>query len=809
MNKVTVICFFFFLLFRFRLEFYQQFQALRYAVEEINRSSDLLPNVTLGFYVYDSCSVLKSELQGTFWMLTGLTQEMPNYSCNESPLSAIIGHSKSTFSILMAHILGLYKFPQISYYSTSSLLSDRTQFPTFFRTVPSDVFQSKGLGQLVLHFKWTWVGLIASDDDYGYEALQVIKEEIIESGACIAYTIYIATNQKNQNMPSIVKLISKSTANVIIVFAVDVFLIPLLDEMLEQNVTGKTFIASDAWSISNILTEMKYSTMLSGAIGFAFHSSEIQGFQEYLNSLNPLEPPGIDWSKMLWEEIFNCKFSDYTNLSNILNNQENICTGKENLEHVQNSYNDVSNLRASYNIYTAVYLIAKALDDLSHCQGLTGPFSGGKCSDIKNIQSQEVLYYIKKVRVKMNNQREVYFDKDGNPPAVYDIVNWQPGSDGTMKQVKLGSYDTLNPTENVFSLNTSLILWGTINQETPLSVCSQSCPVGFKKILKREEPVCCFHCVPCSQGEISNKTDSTDCWKCPWEMWPGSEQDRCVSKPVEFLSYVEPLGITLAVTTVFSSLVPITIFYLFICYKSTPLVRANNYSVSCILLVSLSFCFLSALGFIGYPEPQKCLLRQAAFGLIFTLCVSCILAKTIIVVFAFMATKPGSSLKKWTTPRVPYMIIVNCTFAQFLLCVIWLSLSPPFPQYNIEAKPGIIVVECNENSQFAFWCMLGYLGFLSTVSFTVAFLARRLPDNFNEAKFITFSMLAFLSVWVYFIPASLSAQGKYTVSMEIFAVLTSSWAIVVCMFLPKCFIILFRPNMNSRENIMGKSTGRK
>eukprot|EP00079_Xenopus_tropicalis_P023380 XP_012815746.1 PREDICTED: vomeronasal type-2 receptor 26-like [Xenopus tropicalis] len=516
----------------FRLEFYQQFQALRYVVEEINRSPDLLPNITLGFYVYDSCSVLKSELQGTLWMLTGLTQEIPNYRCRDSPLAAIIGHSKSTFSILMAHILGLYKFPQ-------------------------------------------------------------------------------------------------------------------------------------------------------------------------------------------------------------------------------------------------------------------------------------VLYYIKKVRVKMSNQREVYFDKDGNPPAVYDIVNWQPGSDGTLKQVKLGSYDTLNSTGNVFSLNTSLIWWGTVNQETPLSVCSQSCPVGFKKVMEKEEPVCCFQCVPCSQGEISNQTDSIDCWKCPWDMWPSGARDRCISKPVEFLSYVEPLGITLAATSVFSSLVPISIFYLFIHYKSTPIVRANNYSVSCILLVSLSFCFLCALAFIGYPQPEKCLLRQAAFGLVFTLCVSCILAKTVIVVFAFMATKPGSSLKKWTTPRVPYMIITICTFVQFLLCVIWLSASPPFPQYNIEAKPGIIVVECNENSQFAFWCMLGYLGFLASVSFTVAFLARRLPDNFNEAKLITFSMLAFLSVWVYFIPASLSAQGMYTVAMEIFAVLTSSWALVVCMFLPKCFIILFRPNMNSRENIMSKSTDTK
>ncbi|OCT90641.1 hypothetical protein XELAEV_18019258mg [Xenopus laevis] len=304
-------------------------------------------------------------------------------------------------------------------------------------------------------------------------------------------------------------------------------------------------------------------------------------------------------------------------------------------------------------------------------------------------------------------------------------------------------------------------------------------------------------------------TDSFECWSCPWDTWPNNKRDRCFPKPTEFLSYNDPLGITMAATSSFSSVVPVFIFQLFIQYKSTPIVRANNFHVSCILLVSLSLCFLCALAFIGYPQPEKCLLRQAAFGLVFALCVSCILAKTIIVVFAFKATKPGSNLKKWTTPYVPYMIIVICTLIQFILCIFWLSVSPPFPQYNIEAKPGIIVVECNENSPFAFWCMLGYLGFLASVSFTVAFLARRLPDNFNEAKLITFSTLAFLSVWVYFIPASLSAQGTYTVSMEVFAILISSWALVACMFFPKCFIILFKPNMNSKENLMGKNINRK
>ncbi|XP_063302492.1 vomeronasal type-2 receptor 26-like [Pelobates fuscus] len=344
-------------------------------------------------------------------------------------------------------------------------------------------------------------------------------------------------------------------------------------------------------------------------------------------------------------------------------------------------------------------------------------------------------------------------------------------------------------------------------KEVPVSVCSQSCPPGSRRVGRKGEPVCCFQCVPCPQGEISNQTDSVDCFKCPWNQWPNLQKNRCLQKTIEFLSHEEALGATLTAFSVFSSIIPIHIFGLFFRYKNTPIVKANNYNLSCLLLVSLCFCFLSSLAFIGYPMPEKCLLRQPAFGMFFTLCVSCILAKTIMVVFAFMATKPGSSLKKWTKPKVAYMIVVFSSFLQFLLCTSWLLCATPFPEHNTQMQSGTIIVECNEGSNTAFWCMLGYLGFLATISFIVAFLSRRLPDSFNEAKFITFSLLAFLSGWVSYIPASLSARGKYTVAMEIFAILSSSWALVACTFVPKCFIILFRPYLNSKEQLMGNTRG--
>ncbi|XP_078524888.1 vomeronasal type-2 receptor 26-like [Lissotriton helveticus] len=346
----------------------------------------------------------------------------------------------------------------------------------------------------------------------------------------------------------------------------------------------------------------------------------------------------------------------------------------------------------------------------------------------------------------------------------------------------------------------------TASRAVPVSVCSKSCMPGFRKAAKEGEPVCCFLCFPCPPGEISNQTGSTDCFKCPWDQWPNARQDECILKTTEFLSFDEPLGACLTAICMFSSLIPLGILHLFVLYRNTPIVKANNRSLSYLLLLSLSLCFLSSLAFIGYPTAEKCLLRQASFGIIFALCVSCILSKTIMVVIAFNATKPNSDLKRWVGPKLSYLVICVCTLIQVLLCLSWLILSHPFTENNIHTLPGKIIIECNEGSQTAFWCMLGYLGLLATNSFIVAFLARNLPDSFNEAKFITFSMLAFLSVWLSFIPAYLSTKGKYMVAMEVFAILTSSSALVSCIFIPKCYIILWRPHMNTKEYLMGKTT---
>ncbi|XP_075715684.1 extracellular calcium-sensing receptor-like [Rhinoderma darwinii] len=781
-----------------------------YAIEEINGNDLLLPNITLGFQLFDTCAHMSRALWETFISLTGADKSIPNFQYEEMVPLAIIGDPLSLLSIAMAAILGVYRYPQVSYAASINSLSDRSLYPSFFRTVPSDDKQSQALAKLVSFMGWKWVGLLSLNNDYGILGSQILKDKLQKLGVCIAYHETFGQGTSFAKLQAIANIIVQSSAKVIILFSRDPQINQLMELLLERKDVERVWLASNGWSNSPLLSIARYSRLLTGTIGFILHEVDMLGFKEFLLGLHPsaLLPQDIFIEKF-WELVLDCR---WPNSPSSEDNKTRWCTGEEKLQSYMNSkyvYN-FNDFRMPYTVYNAVYSVAHAIHNLIFpCALDQKSTTHEKCGDLANIKPWQVFHHLKRVYLKNRMGEEMFFDANGNPPTDYDILNWHRNSDGAIKLVTIGRYNLRETKENELSINITAIRWITSGKEVPSSVCSESCSPGFRKAAREGQPICCYDCVPCSEGEISNQTDSSNCFPCAVERWPNNNKTMCLPKDIEFLSYWEPLGVILTATVVFCTFTSLGVLCLFVKYRETAIVKANNSDLSYCLLVSLFLSFLCSLLFIGEPKRITCLFRQAAFGVIFVVCVSCIFAKTLMVIIAFRATKPGSNMRKWLGPKVPAVVIVICTCIQVSICVSWILFCPPFPEKNFKTKAGVIIFQCNECSDVLLWSMLGYMAFLAGVSFIVAFLARNLPDSFNEAKWITFSMVIFLSVWISFVPAYLSTQGKFMVAVEVFGIISSSAGILSCFFFPKCYIILLRPDLNTRQSLLAKATPQK
>ncbi|XP_059932170.1 extracellular calcium-sensing receptor-like [Gadus macrocephalus] len=748
--------------------------AMEFAVEEINRNPLILPGVKLNYRIFDDCSLHPWVLHGAFSLVGGETERGQSV-----PL--IIGGASSTTAIILSRTLASLSVPIISPLASCPCLSDRHRFPNFFRTIPSDVYQAKTMARLAILFHWTWIGAVIANNDYGRLAIQAFQEEIEGSGVCLAFSEYLNRETFEEDARRAATTIQHSTVRVILIFTWYTNVRELFLQLTKRNVTDRQFLASEAWSTSSdLLQDVAILNVATGVLGVAIRSARIPGFKSFLQGLKPSNRPGDLFLREFWEKEFG---------------------GRETLQGVQNIFTDTAHLRAAYNTYLAVYAAAHALHSLLSCPDKDSSPSGNSstCSSPYNITQKELLEHLNKVNFTTPNGEEFFF-QGADIPAAYDLVNWKTSPDGSLKLVLIGRVDGLE-----LHLNKTSIQWTTGTSQVPISVCSESCPAGTRRANKKGEPVCCFDCVPCTDGEVSNETGSHQCRRCPVEFWSNTGNTACIPRKVDFLSFNETMGIVLTTGAVSGVVVTTAVFVIFLCYHNTPVVRANNSELSFLLLLSLKLCFLCALVFIGRPSVWSCRLQQAAFGISFVLCVSCLKVKTIVVLAAFRSARPGAGgLMKWFGPGQQRGSVCFFTSIQVIICTIWLSFSTPIPHHNLGFQGSTVNLECAMNSVVGFAVVLGYIGFLACLCLLLAFLARKLPDNFNEAKFITFSMLIFCAVWVAFVPAYVSSPGKYSVAVEIFAILASSYGLLLCIFAPKCFIILLRPERNTKKQLMGR-----
>ncbi|XP_066469305.1 vomeronasal type-2 receptor 26-like [Tiliqua scincoides] len=394
----------------------------------------------------------------------------------------------------------------------------------------------------------------------------------------------------------------------------------------------------------------------------------------------------------------------------------------------------------SYAIHSAVQAVSQALHAASSSRLRRRVVEAGRSLEVPRVQAWQLHPFLRNFGVYNTSLEGMYLDGDGDLVADFDIVNWVAFPNESVVRVTFGSLARRHsPPGLQVSIDQGAIVWpGWFNQSLPQSRCTASCHPGHSKLIQEGRPLCCYACARCAEGTVSSQEDADHCNKCPEDQHPNKAQTQCVPKVITFLSYEDLLGASLASFALLFSLTTSFVLGAFIKHRETPVVKANNRDLSYVLLASLLLSFLSSFLFIGRPRKVTCLLCQTAFSIIFSLALSSVLAKTVTVVVAFMATKPGSRMRRWLGKGLANAIVLSCSAVQLGLCSAWLGISPPFPDSDRHSQPGQIILQCNAGSVTLFYGALGYLGFLAAVCFTGAFLARRLPGAFNEAQLLTF-----------------------------------------------------------------------
>ncbi|XP_041928491.1 G-protein coupled receptor family C group 6 member A-like isoform X2 [Alosa sapidissima] len=766
-------------------------QAMIYAIEKINELQYLLPNVSIGYKIYDTCGDVSIATRETLKLLEQslgnqnmcpLLEETPGTGAEG--VKVVIGERDSETSAAVARLLALPKMAQISYASTSELLSSKLKFPSFLRTVPSDKQQTKAMAEFVREQRWDIVGVIGSDDEYGKYGSETLIDLFTQIKACIAFKeVLPAEFTQNESLTriqldKIFKKIQTHPTEAIVIFTKTRNVKAILEEAVKRRV-HRTWLASDSWSISTEISGLKNITQIGRVIGFINKRNVIPDFKKYVHQL-------VSQKRKSTGDSFLLNYlSRYPMCSHALEEDDrdspSLCESSDSgqkclqLHCLRNSIDHDE----SYSVYLAVNVIAHALNSLLECNNRDG------CKGNTPFPAWELLQEIKKVNTTVDGNTHIWFDENGDPSTGQEILEWNiEGSKVNISSI--GEYDTSG----------TIKLYSNHSMDNSIETnCSKSCEPGYE--LKQSNTTCCKTCLPCKDKLYSNGGEA-ECQACPSGQYASPKKDCCLPKEITFFTWGDGIVIALVVFDSLGAVLTVLVAVLFTVQRSTPIVKAAGGYLCFLALLSLLVCFASVAVGLSEPSDVTCMIEVPLFLLAFTLCISCILANLlqVFVGFNFRLTKT-STLKSLYRPAV---VICVCFGVQVLLCSLWLILKPP-NKITLNDHETQIIIACFEGSMFLSMAVFLYVCLLSVVCFIFAYNGRQLPDLYKNARYVAVSMLVYLVMCIIFLPFYMTSFNKYRQSIQACALMVTTYSVLICHFGPKCYIMLFKKDLNNESAI--------
>uniref|UniRef100_A0A8C6WR11 Glutamate receptor, metabotropic 6a n=1 Tax=Neogobius melanostomus TaxID=47308 RepID=A0A8C6WR11_9GOBI len=740
-------------------------EAMLYAIDQINQDPYLLPHVTLGARILDTCSRDTYALEQSLTFVQALIQkDMSDIRCSNGELPlirkpervvAVIGASASSVSIMVANILRLFEIPQVSYASTAPELSDNNRYDFFSRVVPPDSYQAQAMLDIVKALGWNYVSTLASEGNYGESGVDAFMQISREAGVCIAQSVKIPREPTAGEFDKLIKrLMDTSNARGVIIFANEDDIKRVLEAAERANLTGHfLFVGSDSWGAKTI-------TILPKRVS-------IEGFDQC-----KLTRPGIK-----------------------LDPDKKKCNGEERIGH-DSLYEQEGKVQF---VIDAVYAVAHALHTM--IQDLC-PGAKGVCSNMDPVEGKALLNYIRAVNLTVGeNTNTVLFNENGDAPGRYDIFQFQ------MTNHTHPGYRVIGQWTNNLRLNLEEMQWSGGDRSLPESICSLPCNPGERKKMVKGVP-CCWHCELCDGYQF--QLDEFTCEMCPTDMRPLPNRTACRSTPIIKLEWHSPWALVPASLAMLGILATVAVVITFIRFNDTPIVRAAGRELSYVLLAGIFQIYLITFFMIAEPGVAVCAFRRLFLGLGMAITYSAMLTKTNRIYRIFEQGKKSVTPPKFISPTSQVaitFILISVQVSGGCVRVVrrgsphtiidYEELRPPNP----DLARGIL--KC-DMSDLSIICCLSYSIILMVTCTVYAVKSRGVPETFNEAKPIGFTMYTTCIVWLAFVPIFFgTAQSTEKLFIQT-ATLTVSMSLSASvslgmLYMPKVYVIILHPEQNVQK----------
>lgn len=323
-------------------------------------------------------------------------------------------------------------------------------------------------------------------------------------------------------------------------------------------------------------------------------------------------------------------------------------------------------------------------------------------------------------------------------------------------------YRVVGSWTSYLQLDTDKIVWAGGYDLIPESRCSQPCQHGEVKHVGESGDTCCWICIMCDDWEYVK--DEFTCEDCGEGRWPFEDKKSCFDLPEQYMRWRTVFAIVPMCLSCVGILVTSFVIITFLLFNDTPIVMASGRELSYMLLSGCLFCYLITFILLAKPTLITCAVQRFGVGFGFSLIYSSLLTKTNRISRIFDSARKSAKRPPFVSPKSQIIITTILISIQVIFTIIWLVLEPPGTRkYFPYGKRDEVILKCR-TEDISFLVSLIYNMLLIVICTVYAVKTRKIPENFNESKFIGFSMYTTCIIWLAFVPIYFGTLNSFQVS---------------------------------------------